>query len=59
MPQHLERLRVLVGEDGDPHPVGERAGQVPDLAVHAHGERGLRQARADRPGQVRARGAGG
>ena len=50
--QHVERLRMLVGDDLDRDPVGERARQVAHLAVDPRREGGLGQPRADRLGEV-------
>jgi hypothetical protein len=41
MPQHVERLGMLVGEELDRHAIGQRPGQVAHLAVDFRGERGL------------------
>jgi hypothetical protein len=57
--EHVERLGVFVREHGDLRPVRQRARQVPHLTVHAHGEGGLGQARADRAREVGPGGAGG
>src|SRR6266436_4725648 len=56
--QHLQRRRVLVREDRDLRRVGQRARQVPDVAVHPRGERRLREPRPDGLGEVGARGTG-
>ena len=53
--QHVERLRILVGQDRDLCPVGQRALQVAYVAVDANGERGFREARTDRFREVGAR----
>ena len=54
----LERLGRALGHDLDPLPVGERTREVADVAVDLDGERGAREAGADRGRQVGAGGAG-
>jgi len=56
VPQHVERLRIVVRENRDLGPIRQRARQVPDLAVHPRGDGGLGE---PRPNRLREVGAGG
>ena len=55
----LERLGIAVGDDRDLRAVGQRRGEVAQLAVDLDRERGARQPGADRGGEVGAGGAVG
>ena len=55
----VQRLGIAFGEDRDLGPVGQRRGEVAQLAVDADRQRGLGQARPDRRRGVGARGAVG
>ena len=55
--QDGERLRIAVGEDAHLLAVGHREPKVSHLAVHLHGDRRLRQPRADRGRGIEAGGA--
>src|SRR5207302_5951860 len=52
MPQDLEALRVTLGDDGDIGVRIDAVAGVDQLAVHLPGERGARQAGADRSGDL-------
>ena len=58
VPEDVEVVIAALGrDDRDVGAVGERAGEVADLAVNLDGERGLRESRADRGRGVLAGGA--
>ena len=55
MTEHVERLRILVGEDRDSGAVGKRPLQIAHVAVDADRESRFCEPRAHGPGEVRAR----
>ena len=57
--QDAERLRIALGEQPDPGPVAERAGEVHHFAVRHGGEGGAGESRPDPGGQIGGRGSGG
>jgi len=50
VPEDMESLWALIGDDGDGGTVGDRGVQVHERAVDVTGQGGLRQARTDRFG---------